>query len=91
MSIILVEHVRWLKLFTYSVNLPWLIVPPVFVHRQDRIATKIEFVLPNILPKPMNFYTGMPVVPVTNSMSGKGLVVIICQIRDLGSVFLAKD
>ena len=63
------QHVKWLKLFIYSVNLPWLPLPPVFVHRQDRIATKIACVQPNILPEPIKCYTGMPVVPVTNSMS----------------------
>ena len=42
--IILVQHVKWLKLFNYNVNLPWITLPPVFVHRQDRIATKIAYV-----------------------------------------------
>ena len=28
------------ELFIYSVNLPWLTLPPVFIHRQDRIAKK---------------------------------------------------
>ena len=41
-----------------------------FVHTQDWMATKIAYVEPNILPEPIEFYTGMPVVPVTNSMSG---------------------
>ena len=63
------QPVKWLKLFIYSVNLPWVTLPPVFVHRQDRIATKIAYVEPNILPEPIKFYTNMPVVPVTNSMS----------------------
>ena len=40
----LVQHVKWLKLFIYSVNLPWLTLPPLFVHRQDQIATKLEYV-----------------------------------------------
>ena len=34
------QHVKCFKLFIYMVNLPWLTLPPVFVHRQDRIATK---------------------------------------------------
>ena len=59
-----------LKLFIYSVNLFWLTLPPVFVHRQEQIVTKIVYVFPKILPKSIEFYTGMPVVPVTNSMSG---------------------
>ena len=33
----------------------------------DFPATRTE---PNMLPKLNEFYTGMPVVPVTNSMSG---------------------
>ena len=64
------QHVKWLKLFIYSVNLPWLTLPPVFVHRPDQIATKIAYIYPKILPEPIEFYTGMPVVPVTFSMSG---------------------
>ena len=28
------------ELFIYSVNLPWLTLPPVFIHRQDQIAKK---------------------------------------------------
>ena len=63
------QNIKLFKLFIYCVNLPWLTVPPVFVHRQDRIATKIAYVYPKILPHPIEFYTGMPVVPVTNSMS----------------------
>ena len=42
--IILVQHVKWLKLFNYNINLPWLTLPPVLVHGQDRIATKIAYV-----------------------------------------------
>ena len=26
------QHVKWLKLFVYSVNIPWLTIPQVFVH-----------------------------------------------------------
>ena len=26
----------------FSVNLPWLTLPPVFVHREDQIATKLR-------------------------------------------------
>ena len=66
---ILVQQVEWLKPFIYSVNLPWVTLPPEFVHRQEQIATKIAYVYPKILPEPIEFYTGMPVVPVTNSMS----------------------
>ena len=44
------QHVKWLKLFIYSVNLFWLNLPPVFVHRQDQIGTKIAYVYPKILP-----------------------------------------
>ena len=58
-----------MKLIIYSVNLPWLTLPPVFVHRQDQTATKIAYVYPKILPETIEFYTGMPVVPVRNSMS----------------------
>ena len=61
---------KMLKLFIYSVNLFWLTLPPVFVHRQEQIVTKIVYVFPKILPKSIEFYTGMPVVHVTNSMSG---------------------
>ena len=43
-EIILVQHVKWLKLIIYSVNLPWVTLPKVFVHRQDRIMTKIVYV-----------------------------------------------
>ena len=42
--IILVQLVNWLTLIIYSVNLPWVTLPPVFVHRQDRIMTKIMYV-----------------------------------------------
>ena len=63
------QHVKWLKLFIYSVNLPWLTQPPAFVQGQNRIATKIAYVYPKILPLPIEFYTDMSVVPVTNSMS----------------------
>ena len=52
-------------LFFYSVNLPWLTLPQVFVHKQDQIATKIAYVL----PKPIEFYADMPVVLVKNSIS----------------------
>ena len=38
------QHVKWLKLFIYSVNLLWLTLPPVFVHRHDQIARKIAYV-----------------------------------------------
>ena len=37
-----------------------LTLPPVFVDRQVQIVTEIAYVLPNILPKPIEFYTGMP-------------------------------
>ena len=33
--------------------------------------TKIAYVHPKILPQPIEFYAGMPVVPVTNSMSAQ--------------------
>ena len=67
------QPVKWFKLFIHSVNLPWLTLPPVFVQRQDRIATKKAYVYQKILPEPIEFYTGMPVMPVTNSMSVKGM------------------
>ena len=69
--IILVQHVKCLKLFFYIVNLPWLTLPPVFVHSQDQISTKIAYVKPKKLPEPIELYTGIPVVPVTNSMCTK--------------------
>ena len=61
--------VETLYLWCNFTLVPWLTLPPVFVHRQDPIETKIEYVWPNILPKTIEFYTDMPVVPVTNSMS----------------------
>ena len=67
--IILVQHAIYLKLFICSLNLPWLTLPPLFVHKQDRIATKILYFDSNNLPETIEYYTGMPVVPVTNSMS----------------------
>ena len=59
----------WFKLLMYSAKLPWLTLPPVFVHRQEQIATKIVYVQPKCLPESIEIYTGMPVVPMTNSMS----------------------
>ena len=35
-------------------------------------CNKIAYVSPNILLEPIKFYTGMPVVAVTNSKSGSG-------------------
>ena len=67
---------KWLKLFIYSVDLPWLTLPQVFVHRQDQIATKISYVYPKILLVPIEFYTGMPVMPVTKSMSANSLSTV---------------
>ena len=64
------HHVKWLKLFIYNVNFSWLNLPPIFVHRQDQIVTKIAYVYPKILPQPIEFYTGTPVGPVTNIMYG---------------------
>ena len=52
-----------------SVTLPWLSLPPVVVHRQDQVAKQIVYVQPNILLNPIQIYTGMPMVPVTFSMS----------------------
>ena len=75
------QHVKQLKFFIYSVNLHWLNLPPVFVHRQDQIKTKIAYVQPNILPKPVEFYTGMPVMPVTNSMSGSDHTLISIPLK----------
>ena len=44
---------------------------PTQVHYYDLIATKkMEYVLHNILPKQRKVYTGMPVAPVTFSVSG---------------------
>ena len=39
------QHVKSLKLSIYSVKLPWLTIPPVFVHRQDQIVTKTSVCL----------------------------------------------
>ena len=52
------------------------------VHKKDKVATKIAYVQENLLPQPIKLYTGMPVTPVTNSMSG------ICRMAaaTLGSV-----
>ena len=69
--IILVQNVELLKLFIYSVNLPWLTLRPLFVNRQDQIATKNCVCLAKHSARTNKFYTGMPVMPVTNSMSGK--------------------
>ena len=43
-EIILVQHAKWLKLFIYSVNLPLLTLPAVFVHKQEGVATKMAYV-----------------------------------------------
>ena len=40
------QHVKSLKLSIYSVNLPWLNLSPVFVHRQDQIVTRNSICLP---------------------------------------------
>ena len=69
------QNVKLLKLFIYSVNLPWLTLPPLFVHRQDQIATKNSVCLAKHSPRTNKFYTGMPVMPVTNSMSAKARIV----------------
>ena len=38
--------------------------------KKEKFATKIAYVQDKILPKHQKFYTGMPVMPVTNSRSG---------------------
>ena len=58
----------------YSVSLPWLTLPPVFVHRQDRIAEEEKNVyLSKDFTRTNRIYTGMSVLPVTNSMSACAL------------------
>ena len=37
--------------------------------KKNKFATKIAYVQNKILPQPQNLYTGMPVTPVTNSIS----------------------
>ena len=41
----------------------------VLYTKKDKFATKIAYVQDNILPQPQKLYTGMPVMPVTNSRS----------------------
>ena len=41
----------------------------VLYTKKDKFATKIAYVQDKILPQPQKLYTGMPVMPVTNSRS----------------------
>ena len=42
--------------------------------KKDKFATKIAYVQNQILPQPKKLYTGMPVTPVTNSISDPPLL-----------------
>ena len=39
------------------------------IHEVRQIREKIAYVQDKIVPQPQNFYTGMPVMPVTNFRS----------------------
>ena len=59
------QHVKWLKLFIYTlVNS----TPSIYAQARPN-GDKNSVSYPKILPELIEFYTGIPVVPVTNSMS----------------------
>ena len=45
------------KIIMLFVSLPWVTLPSVIVHRQNKIPTKVAYAQPNISPDP-NFLHG---------------------------------